>query len=347
MLREGEEAFFLVLFNDDIWTNIKNWIRHYYGRKKTSNFYNYSNGDIAAERGYFDLIKVRHQLHLEGKYNNLQFTTAAMDSTAGEGHLDIVQWLHHNRTEGCTIAAMDNAAGEGHLDIVQWLHHNRTEGCTIVAIDNAAYEDLEIVMWLYHNVSKNYSSKAIDGAVCHNIDLLKLLYDNGNEEQRNFTVDAFINILENDVEEDKRIEIVKFLLDAQRDHYIQNMTIAVDIACSKGYLDIVKLFYSEHSRCSVYGMDCAAAHNHFKVVKFLHRNSAECSYQAIDCAMMNGLLPIVKFLYINQRISYTKKGLEGALNKGHLNIIKWLRKHTKDRDKKRIKAFIEKHRSRF
>jgi hypothetical protein len=46
------------------------------------------------------------------------------------GHLEIVKWLHINRTEGCITNAMDYAAQRGHLEIVKWLHINHTEGCT-------------------------------------------------------------------------------------------------------------------------------------------------------------------------------------------------------------------------
>jgi hypothetical protein len=52
-------------------------------------------------------------------------TTLAMDSACSYGHLDVVKWLHNNRTEGCTTRAMDWACEDGHLDVVKWLHNNR------------------------------------------------------------------------------------------------------------------------------------------------------------------------------------------------------------------------------
>ena len=47
----------------------------------------------------------------------------AMNWAAENGHLDIVQWLHTNRNEGCTKYAMDVALSNGHLDVLQWLRH--------------------------------------------------------------------------------------------------------------------------------------------------------------------------------------------------------------------------------
>lgn len=40
--------------------------------------------------------------------------------------------------QGCTHRAMDGAAGNGHLEVIQWLHENRNEGCTGDAIFYAA-----------------------------------------------------------------------------------------------------------------------------------------------------------------------------------------------------------------
>jgi hypothetical protein len=41
-----------------------------------------------------------------------------MDCAAENGHLDVIIWLHKNRTEGCTADAMDCAVENGHLDMI-------------------------------------------------------------------------------------------------------------------------------------------------------------------------------------------------------------------------------------
>ncbi|CAM9826875.1 unnamed protein product [Laminaria digitata] len=63
-----------------------------------------------------------------------------MNGAAYNGHLEVVKWLHENRTEGCTTSAMDVSAMHGHLEVVQWLAANRPEGCTTKAMDWAAME---------------------------------------------------------------------------------------------------------------------------------------------------------------------------------------------------------------
>jgi hypothetical protein len=44
-----------------------------------------------------------------------------MDFAAGNGYLEIVEWLHKNRKEGCTTDAMDFAAKYGKFEIVEYL----------------------------------------------------------------------------------------------------------------------------------------------------------------------------------------------------------------------------------
>lgn len=44
-------------------------------------------------------------------------STAAMDQAAKNGHLDVVQFLHYNRQEGCTGGAMDMASRNGYLEV--------------------------------------------------------------------------------------------------------------------------------------------------------------------------------------------------------------------------------------
>ena len=78
----------------------------------------------------------------------------SINNAAKRGHLEVIKWLHYNRSEGCTtkalsLKAMDLAAENGHLEVVKWLHHNRSEGCTTDAMNRAAkYGHLEVVKFL-------------------------------------------------------------------------------------------------------------------------------------------------------------------------------------------------------
>jgi len=115
---------FIIINHRDVWRKIKKWM---YPGKKVSNYYSYKDGNIAASYGYLELIKERHEY--------LKFGIDAMDYAARNGHLDVIKWLHINRSEGCTKYAMAMAAEHGHLDVLKWLHLNRSEGCTKNAMD--------------------------------------------------------------------------------------------------------------------------------------------------------------------------------------------------------------------
>lgn len=72
--------------------------------------------------------------------------------------VEMMEWLHVNRTEGCTAAAMDNAVVRGYIDTLLFLYALRTEGCTIKAAVNANWKgDMAIFEWLaqtYPNIIK-------------------------------------------------------------------------------------------------------------------------------------------------------------------------------------------------
>jgi hypothetical protein len=74
----------------------------------------------AAVNGYLQVIEFLHKNRIEG------CTKDVMNMAAINGHLDVIQWLHENRSEGCTKEAMNMAAGNGHLEVVRFLklHYN-------------------------------------------------------------------------------------------------------------------------------------------------------------------------------------------------------------------------------
>ncbi|KAG2808913.1 hypothetical protein PC111_g16293 [Phytophthora cactorum] len=57
------------------------------------------------------------------------WTSGAMDGAAANGRLDVVQWLHDHRSEGCSAAAKDKAVANSHLKMAEWLWKNYTTTC--------------------------------------------------------------------------------------------------------------------------------------------------------------------------------------------------------------------------
>ena len=135
------ELFRQVIFCKDLWGEIQSHIK---GKK----YKDWTDGTKAARLGYLNLIKEKHK-HSE----HMVFTTATMDWAAAYGRLEIVKWLHENRSEGCTPWAMDLSTRAGHFEVTKWLYKNRSEGnINNLMILVRRMGRLEIVKWLQDNV---------------------------------------------------------------------------------------------------------------------------------------------------------------------------------------------------
>lgn len=73
----------------------------------------------------------------------------AFDYAAAGGHLEVVKWLHENRTEGCSTEAFEFACLKHHPEVAQWLVLHRPEMCTVEGLEDAAATgQLSLVKWL-------------------------------------------------------------------------------------------------------------------------------------------------------------------------------------------------------
>ncbi|KAK1944268.1 hypothetical protein P3T76_004180 [Phytophthora citrophthora] len=110
-----------------------------------------------------------------------------MNSTARNGHLDVVKWLHANRSEGCTTEAMGKAAQNNHLAVLKWLDQNRTERFTDKAIRGAVrVGNLEVLEWLYSRQPELCRITAVNCAndvlaYCSHFGVLWFLHQNCRE----------------------------------------------------------------------------------------------------------------------------------------------------------------------
>jgi hypothetical protein len=168
---------------------------------------------------------------------------------AGNGHLEVVKWLHLHRPEGCT-SAMAAAAENGHLEVVKWLHLNRPEGCAKLACAYAAKDGhLEIVKWLHLKKSK-IRTKA---KIC--------IF---NKWPMDFTW--------NWPAKNGHLEVLKWL-------HLNNIEGCSDFvmegAAENGHLDVVKWLHDIGSSCTRNAMEGAAGNGHLDVVKWLHENSTK------------------------------------------------------------------------
>ncbi|EEY54558.1 uncharacterized protein PITG_08222 [Phytophthora infestans T30-4] len=170
-----------------------------------------------------------------------------MNGAALCGHLDVVQWLHENRSEGCTVHAMDSAVRNRDWAMVQWLHTNRSEGCSRGAMDwAAAAGNLSLVRWLHTHRSEGCTTRAMDwAAAAGHLETVQWLHNN-------------------------RIE--------------GGAGRALRTAASSGHLDVVQWLHATRGMEQSGDMDSLAAleiaemHNHRVVADWLqaHLKSSEC-----------------------------------------------------------------------
>lgn len=73
-----------------------------------------------------------------------------MDETARQGNLHIVQWLHGNRSEGCTQKAFASTMENDHYKVLAFLLENYEFICDQRMLDSATshrhFDVLELLM---------------------------------------------------------------------------------------------------------------------------------------------------------------------------------------------------------
>ncbi|EFA75935.1 hypothetical protein PPL_10509 [Heterostelium album PN500] len=133
------------------------------------------------EKGYLQVIE-----YLCSNFGNdkLELRVEYFDAAASNGHLQLVQWIHANRSEGFTREAINRASEHGHLSLVQFLHENRSEGCTKDALHMAACNGhLEVVQFLWENRTEGfYSGQTLNMvAARQHLHILEYFYNNTKE----------------------------------------------------------------------------------------------------------------------------------------------------------------------
>ncbi|EFA84722.1 hypothetical protein PPL_01714 [Heterostelium album PN500] len=129
-----------------------------------------------AENLPFEMVKWYHQNRTE------VFGSYFMDYAACYS-LDVIKFLHYNRSESCSKRAMLNAGMSGQLEIFKFLKDNRTEGVPSDLIYHICSKgQLEMIQYLYETSEPNeynWSWDLMDLAIkSSNLDLVKWIHQN-------------------------------------------------------------------------------------------------------------------------------------------------------------------------
>ncbi|EGG18677.1 hypothetical protein DFA_04173 [Cavenderia fasciculata] len=274
----------------------------------------------AAKNGRLDIVEYLHLNRTEG------CSTLAMDKAAMNGHFNVVQWLHWNRKEGGTTNALDFAST---LEIVEFLDKNRQEGATKTAMDNAALMGrLDIIKYLDKNRTEGCSAQAIDNSIRNNHpDITKWLVENRSERFQAYSMDYAIKPFQ------ETNEMIYYIHENSKIKCTPNATKAIEM----GRLDLVEFFYQHYRAAAMwtYGLtplSDAAFNGHLDIVQFLFKtgNYGHHILNAIERASNNGHLNVIKFLYLNRTNEMNlSKSLSNAINynqhnNNYLDVVKYI-----------------------
>jgi hypothetical protein len=140
--------------------------------------------------------------------------------------------------------------------------------------------------------------------------------------------------------------------------------IAMNLAAGYNQLDILKFFHENNFKCTTFAIDIAASKGYLEVVRWLYLNIPECK-NLTYCPIINIEIAIDEYLnfvkllpkeeqiseididfikntismghsVVVQQISPTKRGawpmstMDFAASSGHLEIVQWLRSQSKE-----------------
>ncbi|TMW61215.1 hypothetical protein Poli38472_013678 [Pythium oligandrum] len=319
---------------------IVQWVYGVYDGKKPSVVRWKALNEIAS-KGALELLQ-----WALATFEDTQLTTDAMDGAAANGHLMTLEYLHWERSEGCTTLAMDKAAGNGHLAVVEFLHTQRMEGCTVSAMNDAAVNGhLHVVKYLHEHCSEGCTTKAMNGAAANgHFDVVRFLHTSRME---GCTADAMYGAIRNG-----HMDIVEFLHEQQC--FFGDVRIALYNAMRKNHLDVIRFVCQHYGQdiCAdslryatsenmielicvfevfeiegwtYHAMDRAAEMGCLEAVQYLHSNRTEgCTTRAMDTAACGGHLDVVRFLHENRSEGCTKRAMDGAAEKGLLDVLEYL-----------------------
>ncbi|EGG22215.1 hypothetical protein DFA_04333 [Cavenderia fasciculata] len=273
-----------------------------------------------AAKNSLEIVKFLHFNRSEGA------SIRAMENAAEKGHIEIVRFLQEHRSEGASAFAMDWAAEKGHIEIVRFLQEHRSEGASIRAMENAAENGhIEVVKYLYFNRTEGASTRTVDYAAKKgNVDVLKSLYQH-QRRHLSTLMDCALKF--------GNFDFFKYLYENQTNH-AKTMIDKDDGVVSKGGIEMVKyLVETVKAKCTKYTlsaalkyvMDSAARYGYIDIVKHLHFNRSEgATTDAMNYASRKGHIEIVKFLSEYRTEGATTWAMDFAAKKGHIEIVKFL-----------------------
>ncbi|OQR95340.1 hypothetical protein THRCLA_07962 [Thraustotheca clavata] len=301
--------------------------------------------DLAAMNGHFDIVKFLHY-----RDNGPGCTTRAIDGAATYGHINIVQFLVANRSEGFTTLALRGAVQNGYSKIVEYLMHRPHEQTfdeyfipihRVECRQAAEGKDyLGVLKCLcqpsFPNICQYDMPHTADFCPMHCIseeNIYAALKDNPIPTLEYVHQNNIIAIASS-----KMLEIVVKIGHAQSIRYVleaifreNDMPISLldqdnapDPWTPVNYDVTPCQHWSGSSPNYLSMLSLAVANGDFDTVKLLHRTGIKfSSYTAMDKAAEIGRLDIIKWLHTYRTEGCSFQAMPLAVKGGHKDVVKW------------------------
>ncbi|EQC33956.1 hypothetical protein SDRG_08635 [Saprolegnia diclina VS20] len=267
--------------------------------------------DDFASRGFLSLVRSLHERHFE-------CSTYAMDRAAAGGHLEVVKFLHFNRTEGCTTSALNGAISHGHLDVVRFLLEHRTEGASPNILESAAAGGhLDVVQYLDSLGTFACTELAVeDAARAGHLEVVKFLLANRHEGCGRDRVVA-------EALEGGSLHMAEYLMSLGYPLVTSDIHWgeACDVFRKPEMVGVLRLLVAHGEPWDEFWLLEACDSNNVALVKFIHANSdAICHPEALARAIENMAWAIVDYLLAHCTADIAVESLQAALRGGHVDL---------------------------
>lgn len=246
----------------------------------------------------------------------------AMKWAVGTGRVDLLRWLYENDREYCwgdlvVRSAMEQAAREGHLDVLKFLFETQPEGIRPMVMPAAAGRNQRAIVEWWRQIQPHGDLECpVEAAASSgHIEMAVWLLRNCGGICTTSAMDIAAM--------HGHLDMVKWL----HDHGTAGCTTsAMNQAATRGRLDIVRWLHDNRTEgCTAYAMNNAASRGHLHVVRWLHEHRTEgCTTIAMDEAASFGHFDVVLFLHQHREEGCSRRAFQGALVRGHLEIVRWL-----------------------
>lgn len=314
MSRSGEEWFFSLLSNDDIWKELRRWM---FPNKKSYNFYDYQNGDTAIYYNYLSLMKSKKLIY--SKQVQLE-----MDKVIEQGNIKMVKFLYKNNLVDSEGYIPNITITYGQLKIAKLLYFRFNLMWNRNAIEVAAENGQIKFIKLLHNLESNgadikFTKNAIDlAAVNGHLEVVQFLDE--------FRTEGCTTLAMDKAAANGHIHVVRYLQDSKLGISPGCTVLAMTDAILNGHINIACFLRCYRTEGCKRGLiERLLYENRVNGVRFLcTKMGIVPNAKMFRTCIKNGKYEIVKFFVCELKLKYTQNYIDLAKNYGRQDITQVL-----------------------